>query len=237
MTQEELDSIMDSDIDELDLDGTQSEEQRQYDNMTKSYTLDPTKAWPPPPPSSENKVVHQLDDVTKESEEKATQLFDMLDAISSISMDVQEELTATKESINSISKLLEKLTVKFPDMEIFANELNKSQTSISAIDSSLSKIEEVNGYVMEAMDTMQYQDIHRQKIERVVNIMRTLSNYMNKLFEGRIDDDKRVSSAKHIHGDENDNLVEDDDIEALIATFGKNKPYLLADIIPENGLG
>lgn len=221
MTQEELDSIMDSDIDELDLDGTQSEEQRQYDNMTKSYTLDPTKAWPPPPPSSENKVVHQLDDVTKESEEKATQLFDMLDAISSISMDVQEELTATKESINSISKLLEKLTVKFPDMEIFANELNKSQTSISAIDSSLSKIEEVNGYVMEAMDTMQYQDIHRQKIERVVNIMRTLSNYMNKLFEGRIDDDKRVSSAKHIHGDENDNLVEDDDIEALIATFGK----------------
>ncbi len=221
MTQEELDSIMDSDIDELDLDGTQSEEQRQYDNMTKSYTLDPTKAWPPPPPSSENKVVHQLDDVTKESEEKATQLFDMLDAISSISMDVQEELTATKESINSISKLLEKLTVKFPDMEIFANELNKSQASISAIDSSLSKIEEVNGYVMEAMDTMQYQDIHRQKIERVVNIMRTLSNYMNKLFEGRIDDDKRVSSAKHIHGDENDNLVEDDDIEALIATFGK----------------
>lgn len=221
MTQEELDSIMDSDIDELDLDGTQSEEQRQYDNMTKSYTLDPTKAWPPPPPSSENKVVHQLDDVTKESEEKATQLFDMLDAISSISMDVQEELTATKESINSISRLLEKLTVKFPDMEIFANELNKSQTSISAIDSSLSKIEEVNGYVMEAMDTMQYQDIHRQKIERVVNIMRTLSNYMNKLFEGRIDDDKRVSSAKHIHGDENDNLVEDDDIEALIATFGK----------------
>lgn len=221
MTQEELDSIMDSDIDELDLDGTQSEEQRQYDNMTKSYTLDPTKAWPPPPPSSENKVVHQLDDVTKESEEKATQLFDMLDAISSISMDVQEELTATKESINSISKLLDKLTVKFPDMEIFANELNKSQASISAIDSSLSKIEEVNGYVMEAMDTMQYQDIHRQKIERVVNIMRTLSNYMNKLFEGRIDDDKRVSSAKHIHGDENDNLVEDDDIEALIATFGK----------------
>lgn len=221
MTQEELDSIMDSDIDELDLDGTQSEEQKQYDNMTKSYTLDPTKAWPPPPPSSENKVVHQLDDVTKESEEKATQLFDMLDAISSISMDVQEELTATKESINSISKLLEKLTVKFPDMEIFANELNKSQASISAIDSSLSKIEEVNGYVMEAMDTMQYQDIHRQKIERVVNIMRTLSNYMNKLFEGRIDDDKRVSSAKHIHGDENDNLVEDDDIEALIATFGK----------------
>lgn len=237
MTQEELDSIMDSDIDELDLDGTQSEEQRQYDNMTKSYTLDPTKAWPPPPPSSENKVVHQLDDVTKESEDKATQLFDMLDAISSISMDVQEELTATKESINSISKLLDKLTVKFPDMEIFANELNKSQDSISAIDSSLSKIEEVNGYVMEAMDTMQYQDIHRQKIERVVNIMRTLSNYMNKLFEGRIDDDKRVSSAKHIHGDENDNLVEDDDIEALIATFGKNKPYLLADIIPENGLG
>ena len=70
------------------------------------------------------------------------------------------------------------------------------------------------------MDVMQYQDIHRQKIERVINIMRSLSNYMNKLFEGKVDDDKRVSSAKHIHGDENEDLADEDDIEALIAAFG-----------------
>ena len=76
---------------------------------------------------------------------------------------------------------------------------------------------------MSAMDVMQYQDIHRQKIERVINIMRALSNYMNKLFEGKIDDDKRVGSAKHIHGDDTTSkeVVDEDDIEALIAAFGK----------------
>ena len=53
--------------------------------------------------------------------------------------------------------------------------------------------------------------------------MRALSNYMNKLFEGKIDDDKRVGSEKHIHGDETTSkeVVDEDDIEALIAAFGK----------------
>jgi len=67
---------------------------------------------------------------------------------------------------------------------------------------------------------MQYQDIHRQKIERVINVMRQLSIYMNHLFSSSIDDSKRVASAKHIEGDKRDDLVKEDDIEALIASFG-----------------
>jgi hypothetical protein len=43
---------------------------------------------------------------------------------------------------------------------------------------------------------------------------------MNRLFEGKIDDTKRVKSATHIHGDENEEIVSEDDIEALIAQFG-----------------
>jgi hypothetical protein len=71
------------------------------------------------------------------------------------------------------------------------------------------------------MDIMQYQDIHRQKIERVINVMRALSGYMSNLFEGKIDDGKRVGSAVHIHGDESTNdIVSNDDIEALIANLG-----------------
>lgn len=221
MTQAELDAMLDSDLEDLQLDSKQTEEKEEYEHITKNYQLDPTKAWPPPPPSSENKVVHQLDDVTKESEEKATQLFDILDAISGIAMEVQGELMSAKDNISSMSALLKKLSIKFPDVEVINNEFEKSKNSMASVNISLQKVEEVGNYIMGAMDTMQYQDIHRQKIERVVNIMRTLSNYMNKLFEGRIDDEKRVSSAKHIHGDENDNLAGDDDIEALIAAFGK----------------
>jgi hypothetical protein len=73
---------------------------------------------------------------------------------------------------------------------------------------------------MSVMDIMQYQDIHRQKIERVINVMRALSKYMNTLFEGKVDDDKRVSSAQHIVGDTNHDVASTDDIEALLAQFG-----------------
>jgi chemotaxis regulatin CheY-phosphate phosphatase CheZ len=77
---------------------------------------------------------------------------------------------------------------------------------------------------MMAMDIMQFQDIHRQKIERVINIMRELLKYMNRIFEGKIDDAKRVSSARHLHGDNTKDLVEgEDDLDALIAQFAGGK--------------
>jgi chemotaxis regulatin CheY-phosphate phosphatase CheZ len=77
---------------------------------------------------------------------------------------------------------------------------------------------------MMAMDIMQFQDIHRQKIERVINIMRELLKYMNRIFEGKIDDSKRVSSARHLHGDNTKDLVEgEDDLDALIAQFAGGK--------------
>jgi hypothetical protein len=74
---------------------------------------------------------------------------------------------------------------------------------------------------MMIMDIMQYQDIHRQKIERVINVMRALSKYMNSLFYSDIDDKSRVSSATYIAGDENTNVLNEEDIEALIAGFEK----------------
>ena len=82
-------------------------------------------------------------------------------------------------------------------------------------------VQDVSNASLEAMDIMQYQDIHRQKIERVINVMRALSRYMSSLFEGKIDDTKRVSSAVHIQGDKTENVVNEKDIEALIASFGK----------------
>jgi len=52
--------------------------------------------------------------------------------------------------------------------------------------------------------------------------MRALSKYMSSLFEGKIDDEKRVASAVHIAGDTHtENLVSNDDIEALIESLGK----------------
>ena len=78
--------------------------------------------------------------------------------------------------------------------------------------------------LIDIMDIMQYQDIHRQKIERVINISRTLINYLNELFSANIDDAKRVTSAVHIHGDQTtQSIVDKHEIEALLAQFASKK--------------
>ncbi|HOI82789.1 MAG TPA: chemotaxis protein [Campylobacterales bacterium] len=224
MTQEELDKLMNGDMDDMGGDDTASadapaDEDGQYSQV--EYDLGATKSWPPPPPLKENKVVHQLDDVTKESEEKATQMFDMLEQISNEQMAAEEKMASITETLASLKDLMSKLSAKFPQIETFGVEGEKIDSALANYEEVMNHLGNIGMNCMSAMDMMQYQDIHRQKIERVINIMRALSNYMNKLFEGKIEDEKRVSSAKHIHGDENNDVVGDDDIEALIAAFGQ----------------
>jgi len=108
---------------------------------------------------------------------------------------------------------------------VHQEQLSKTEEAITLINKNLENAQNAGDNIMMAMDIMQFQDIHRQKIERVINIMRELLRYMNRLFEGKVDDSQRVSSARHLHGDKTDDLVEDqDELEALIAQFaGGNK--------------
>ena len=178
--------------------------------------------WPPPPPTEDHKMVHQLDDVTRDSEEKATQMFDKLETINNFFMDAESDSNSLKDAINSNVELFTTLSEKFPNIAAFSEALEKNNALLGTIDNIIGNLQMGQDEIMMAMDMMQYQDIHRQKIERVINVMRALSKYMNTLFEGRIDDDKRVGSAVHIAGDTTtENLVSNDDIEALIESLGK----------------
>ena len=184
--------------------------------------MSPNVAWPPPPPTDDHKMVHQLDDVTKDSEEKATQMFDKLDAINNFSMDAENGLNEIVEAIDYNIEIFTKLHEKFPNISTFSEALTKNEDLKNSAEMTLDNIRMAEDEIMMAMDMMQYQDIHRQKIERVINVMRALSKYMSSLFEGKIDDEKRVGSAVHIAGDTTtENLVSNDDIEALIESLGK----------------
>jgi len=174
----------------------------------------------PPPADNKNKVVAQLDEVTKESEEKATQILDIMDEISS---NVDKNINSLKETLEFLKHhqtLCEKLHTKFPHIKTFEKELNEIKETIKKVEEIVDRNEITSEKIFTAMDIMQYQDIHRQKIERVINIMRALIKYMNKLFEGSVEDEKRVQSAKHIHGDESSDVLSDEDIEALLDQFG-----------------
>ena len=248
MTQEELDALMAGGLED-DLGDTKDASQEVADvkeetdevaevaeamsakadepqaNSSKhgeNYRVSADGVWPPPPPTEDHKMVHQLDDVTRDSEEKATQMFDKLETINNFFMDAESDSNSLKDAINSNVELFTTLSERFPNIDAFSEALEKNNALLGTIDNIIGNLQMGQDEIMMAMDMMQYQDIHRQKIERVINVMRALSKYMNTLFEGRIDDDKRVGSAVHIAGDTTtENLVSNDDIEALIESLGK----------------
>lgn len=238
MTQEELDALMGGDIDDLDsfedeestplkddesftdMDFEDEDLAKKISEAPAGYSKQNSHQWPMPA-TDENKMVHQLDDVTKESEEKASEIFDIIDGVSNNLMESEDFINNVIETLNSNVALFKTLNKKFPDVEAFATQLDKNSAALDDANQVTEALQSGGDSIMSVMDIMQYQDIHRQKIERVINVMRALSNYMNSLFEGRIDDDKRVSSAQHIAGDTHNELASNEDIEALLASFAK----------------
>lgn len=240
MTQEELDALMQSDDDissldasadsSADADSTNSQGVAESSEDFETQTIDPhdfrvdaDKAWPTPPPTEDHKVVHQLDEVTKDSEIKGTQIFDQLEIMSNGTGAIEKQVKLIDEYIKSQEALFTKLCAAFPHIQSFQTALESSQNIAKSTKDIINTTNDISDASMQAMDLMQYQDIHRQKIERVVNVMRALAQYMNSLFESKVDDSKRVSSAVFIAGDNKEDVASEDDIEALIASFGAKK--------------
>ena len=230
MTQEELDALMagDLDLDALEEEASSDDSGSQADEggdeaaeADGGKDEEEEEVIAPPPATPEHRVVHQLDDVTRDSEEKASEIFDALDAVMNDVDATLEKLQRMNELGESFASLFATLHEKFPHIHRFERAMEEANELKSLIDESTETLQGANDQILGAMDTMQYQDIHRQKIERVINIMRALSKYMSALFEGSIDDDKRVKSAKHIEGDTHtEEVISNDDIESLIAQFG-----------------
>ncbi|QOP46358.1 chemotaxis protein [Sulfurimonas paralvinellae] len=238
MTQEELDALMNGemgDMEELSEEESAEEniaedaEETLEDAADENSQIDPEEiignkiksAELPLPATDENKMVHQLDDVTKESEEKASEIFDIIENISNDLMEREETLSGVTEVIEANIALFEKLCDKFPDVETFQTQLASNKEAKENLSEVIETLQNSGDSIMNVMDIMQYQDIHRQKIERVINVMRALSKYMNTLFEGKVDDEKRVASATHIVGDAHNDVASTEDIEALLAQFGQ----------------
>ncbi|MDE6886068.1 MAG: chemotaxis protein [Helicobacteraceae bacterium] len=246
MTQEELNGLILGNFDNMIIDedetnNNQKQESKQNTNNVNPfsddginnikvddknfdvnhYKVDSDNNWPPPPPISDHKVVDQLDDVTKGLEVKATQVFDELEIISTNTEIVTKEMQKIKQYLESQKDLFQKLSVQFPNITVFQSSLQSSNDMLKQANIIIEKSNESTDSILQAMDIMQYQDIHRQKIERVVNIMRTLAKYLNSMFDTDIDDSKRVSSATYIEGDTKEDLASSEDIEQLINDLGK----------------
>jgi hypothetical protein len=173
----------------------------------------------PLPVEKEHKVVNQLNEVAEDSEEKASQIFDVLSYILDQNDLAQRNNSQTTEFIDSQIVLLDTLSKKFPNVAVFEENMQKAQEAKTAIDEINNAINDENNKVFEAMELMQFHDINRQKIERVMSVIKKLSNYLNGLFE---DDSSKpeVQIAKHISGDSSESVTEDD-LDSLISEFSQ----------------
>jgi mevalonate kinase len=108
------------------------------------------------------------------------------DIVSQLCEVITESEEMTNEVMDHLDIILEKL-----------DNLTESKDLQSDIDS-------IRNNVHITLESMQAQDMHRQKIERVVNSLDPENGRFAK-------------SAKHLQGDDNSDLVSPDELEALIA--------------------
>ncbi|RXJ99606.1 hypothetical protein CRU98_06160 [Arcobacter sp. CECT 8986] len=173
----------------------------------------------PLPAENDTKVVNQLSQVANDSEEKASKIFDVLSYVLDDNNEIQKTIKNSDEFLNKQAALLESLNKKFPNINIFDDNLKKANEIKMELNKINSKIEAENMQIFEAMELMQFHDINRQKIERVMAVIRKLSIYLNNLFEDE-GSHQEIVVAKHIHGDNTADVLDDDDLESLIAEFG-----------------
>lgn len=208
-----IDGIVD-DGEEISTSGTsiEDEEVSELENKINNSQY-------PLPVSDENKVVNQLNEVADDSEEKASKIFDVLSFILDENSEISKYNKNMLDFIVKQAELLGSLSQKFPNVEVFNENLLSAQKLIEISNDLSSKLDGENNKVFEAMELMQYHDINRQKIERVMAVIKKLSSYLNGIFEDE-SDRAEVQIAKHISGDSSD-IVSSDDIESLISEFSK----------------
>ena len=165
-------------------------------------------------PENEHRVIDKLDEINKESEEKVNKLFEYLETIT-------DELDKTEKLIQEIKPYMEKhkefmdfFVEHFPKTVVKNNyEYFKNIIDITKdIENSVSVIRDS---VFDAMDTLQFQDITRQKIERVISVIKALHDYLNMWFDSSYEDKPRARVA-HTIVDEKEKGKIDQDVEDII---------------------
>lgn len=227
----EIDNMKDDDIvnedlneevnDELLQEVDTTEDDLEFTQKATVWTEDKIiKGEFPFPAEPSTKVVSQLNEVAQDSEEKAGQIFDVLSFILDDNAVLQKNNKNIAVFIDKEIEVLNTLCNKFPNIKLFEERLKEAQAVKEIISDITNRINEEDMKLFEAMELMQFNDINRQKIERVMAVIRKLTTYLNNLFE-EDKDYEEIAIAKHIHGDSNADLVGAADLDALIAEFNK----------------
>lgn len=222
--EEAIQSTLPSETSKIENEPSVSENKltRSEDQIVKDWTSSKiNEGIFPLPAEQDTKVVNQLTQVANDSEEKVSQIFDVLSLTLDNNNEVRSSLKGLELFLSSESALLSSLNSKFPNIKIFDERLSEANKVAESLKNLKTIINNEDTEIFQAMELMQFNDINRQKIERVMSVIRKLSSYLNNLFEDNTPT-KDIVVARHIHGDDTDDLI-GDDLDKLIAEFSNNK--------------
>ncbi|GLH74798.1 hypothetical protein GETHLI_33000 [Geothrix limicola] len=119
-------------------------------------------------------VISELDTVTAVTERESNKVMDQLDQISRLVSRQQQLIT-----------------------DMMRHEGAQAQGVQKAIHEVMSASKEIQDKVFEAMDLMQFQDITRQKLERIVHHLRQIHDYIVDLLGTGLKSDAERPSISH----------------------------------------
>ena len=148
MTQEELDALMNGGMDDLDEEIEENNPTKENEEMSpkeavstefeNTEKIDPANndGVYPPPATEDHQVVSKLDEVTKDSEEKASEILDIMDEISNTMME-------NEENSNTVLNILEEQKTLFEKLSNYTNK--ESLRDVNSINLEWSK-DEIFGF-------------------------------------------------------------------------------------------
>jgi hypothetical protein len=136
-----------------------------------------SEATPAAQASTEGQVISELDAVTAVTERETNKVMDQLDLISQLVGKQQKLITEVMQQPGAQDKAVQE-----------------------AIREIMTSGKEIQDKVFEAMDLMQFQDITRQKLERIVYHLRQIHDYIVDLLgTGLKSEGERASISHSIH--------------------------------------
>ncbi len=163
-------------------------------------------------PDNEHRVIDKLDEINKESEEKVNKLFEYLETVTEKLDETEQLINDIKPYLNKHKEFMEFFVEHFPKT-VVKNNYEYFKKIIDITNKMENNISSIRNNIFDAMDTLQFQDITRQKIERVISVIKALHDYLNMWFDSSYDDKPRARVAHTIvdekHKEEIDKDVDD----------------------------
>lgn len=149
---------------------------------------------------SPNKIIDRLDDVTLQSEVEASKVVDIIDESATRSADVSNILKELKELVKSGADDQKKL------------ELIEKANGIS---------NEMQDKLFDAMNLLQYQDVLRQKIEKIASALSEFYEYLGEFLGKGIKKAEERTVGKHVEEARLEQDQQLDEVERIKKEHGK----------------